>query len=83
MRSSKAIASAHPISWPSELHLGRRRQVCHLLPMVIAMLTPELASEYAWRSMSSLGPGIGRDRSGELRVVVHHLRSFAVSHGAW
>jgi hypothetical protein len=42
--------------------------------MVIAMPTPELASEYAWRSMREDGPGMGQERTGDERVSFDQMR---------
>jgi len=81
VRSSNPTASAQPISRPSAFQPGSRRQACHLLPIVMPMPKPELVSEKASRSVRGTGPGMFLDREGELRRLVHHLRSSGVLQG--
>ena len=81
MRSSKPTASAQPISRPSDFQPGSKRQARHLCPSVMPIPKPELASEKAWRSERSIGPGMGRERLEDPRRSVHHSRSLDVLRG--
>jgi hypothetical protein len=80
-KNSKPIASAHPMSLPSLFHPGMSRHACQYFPTVIAMPTPELASEYALMSMMGVGFGIGHEMVCCCRRAFHHLRSSVVCRG--
>ena len=76
-RSSKLMASTHPISCPppsSSLHLGMSHQALHLFWIVMAMPTPELASEKASIGDKVQGTGMGLDKT-DTSLIVHQDRS--------
>ncbi len=63
--SSRATASAHAMSRPSDCHPGRSRHAFHLLPTRNAISVPKLASEKALESVNWEGAGIGREGMGD------------------
>ena len=75
------MASAQPISWPSDFQPGRSHQACQRCPMTIAIPIPELASEYTSLLMSSMGPGISWVMFGFESRSSHQKRSLVVPFG--
>src|SRR5271168_4570968 len=82
-RSSKPMASAHPMSLPSAFHPGTRRHALHRSPITTPIPKPELASEKASLSVTTAGPGMGRETAGDLSSSSHQDRSEEVWRGAW
>ena len=75
------MASAQPMSCPSAFQPGSKRHARHLFPSVMLMPKPELASEKACRFVRGTGPGMGHERTGDLRRSIHHSRSLDVLWG--
>ena len=71
-------ASAQPMSLPPVFQFGRRRHARQLIPRTMPMPVVELASEYPWTLVIGRPPGIWREREGEERIFVHHVRSSLV-----
>jgi hypothetical protein len=74
-RSSKATASAHPMSRPWECQSPMRVHARQCSPTTMPRPTPELASEKALWSWRMIGPGIGCTKEGRRRRENHHSRS--------
>lgn len=75
------MASAHWMSHPSFCQPGVSLHAHQRSPMVIATPCPPLASEYASKSISGEGVGIGREMGVFASVWYHHAMSLSVLRG--
>ena len=75
------MASAQPMSRLSAFQPGSKRHARHLFLSVMPKPKPEVASEKACRSVRGTGPGMGCERTGDLRRSIYHSRSLDVLQG--